>query len=85
MSWLIKTSRQQCDRRQHHLSASLNAEENCCDSLGQRTDSQSGWDLALRLQPDRPKGKGGQFNLTDLRDEGKITSINSLETSHNGG
>lgn len=45
-------------------------------------DSQSVWDWALscRSEPDQPKGKGRRFNLTDLWEEGKITSINSQET-----
>lgn len=53
-------------------------------------DSQSGRDQALsccseREQPDRAKGKGSQFNLSDLQDEGKITSIISREMAEDGG
>ncbi len=36
-------------------------------------------------QPYQVKGKGSQFNLTDLQDMGKITSINSQETGKDSG
>ena len=62
------------------------AEENCCDSLGQWMDSQSGWEppetlgcLTEAEQPDRPEAKGDQFNLADLRGELKKTNSINLQ------
>lgn len=53
-------------------------------------NSQSVWDWDFSWcseaeQPYRAKGKGSQFNLTDLEDKGKITSINSQEMDEDGG